>query len=62
MEARAVTPEQQIRSVRDAVAKLRGLKRFRGQDDLVRDAEGHLVMLQEAHRLGKLQSHVPSNG
>jgi len=60
MAVGAITPEQQILSVRDALATLRSLKPFRGQDDLVRDAEGHLALLLQAQERGELRPFVPS--
>ena len=56
-----ITPEQQILSVRSALATLRSLKPFRGQEDLVADAEGHLALLLEAHRRGRLKPFVLSH-
>jgi hypothetical protein len=40
--------EQQIREVRIALSRLRGMKKFRGQKALVRDTERHLALLIEA--------------
>ena len=61
MERGLVTPEQQIVSVRDALATLRSLKPFRGQQDLVGDAESHLELLLAAHKRGELRSFAPSD-
>ncbi len=60
MERGVITPEQQILSVRHALATLRSLKPFRGQQDLVGDTEGHLALLLEAHRQGRLKPFVPA--
>ena len=59
MERGIITPEQQILGVRNALATLRSLKPFRGQRDLVEDAEGHLALLLEAHERGRLEPFVP---
>ena len=53
-----ITPEQQILGVRSALETLRSLKPFRGQKDLVGDAEGHLALLLEAHKRGRLKPFV----
>ncbi len=48
--ARGTYTDDEIAMVRAALARLRGLKPFRGQGELVRDAEEHLARMVAERR------------
>ena len=47
------SPQQQLEHVRAAVEWLRTAKPFRGQTELLGDAQNHLAVMEELHRSGQ---------
>lgn len=60
--ARGAATTDEIAMVRAALARLRGLKPFRGQSLLVRDAEQHLAVMMAARAGGHAEPDWLSEG
>jgi hypothetical protein len=55
MMRQMISPEQQVASAELALARLQTSKCFRGQEDLVRDAEEQLMTLVRCNTKGELE-------
>ena len=61
MVGQMISPEQQIAGVEQALERLQSSKSFRGQQDLIRDAEEQLTTLLRWSTRGELKPIILSD-